>query len=170
MDRVTTENELLKWVEDLAKVESNCIGFVPRIAYKQALARERLMIVADGEELVGFAFWGRGRQELKDSISIYQMAVVNTHRRLKYGIDLLRGISHHPATYDRQFFRCTCRQGIAANDFWRHIGLTHVATKVQTGERGWHSNLYIGPIRPTEMLPLKLQPPQISLPIRLSRG
>jgi len=148
MNEITNEKELIDFVCDLARRESNCIGFVPRISYEEALKRGRMIFVCENDELCGFCFWGKSQRPMNDCISIYQMAIVKDARRVHHGKALLEALSQEPDTAYRKYFRLHCRVGLESNEFWRAVGMTEVAKLTTRGQRGWLVNVFMRPIHP----------------------
>lgn len=124
-------DEAADFCEALRKKEAHCLGFVPAIAYTDAIRRGRLFIELENDEPCGFCFWA----QRKKTIRIHQTAVVEDARRIKHATSIVTCILNQPEALRAKRLRLRVADDLPANKFWKAIGCRIVGT--QPGGKTW---------------------------------
>jgi ribosomal protein S18 acetylase RimI-like enzyme len=128
--------------ENLRKLDSGALGFFPKSEYPKAIVRDRVCFAQDGQNLVGFLFWG-----LRDvTLRIQQLVVDKAYRRRKIGTALLLGMINHPDAREAVDVHLQCREDLDANHFWKALGFTVLCRTLGGSSRGkainhWHKEI-----------------------------
>lgn len=113
------EQTALEYCEALAKRNSYCIGFVPRIRYKQSFDSDRLLVATYNGDLSGFALYTVAKKILK----IQQVIVQEDCRRLDHATALIAAAVRKAVTMGAGCIRLRCAIDLEANYFWQFLGL-----------------------------------------------
>ncbi len=124
----------LAYIVELAKRETDTIGFIPRAGYVQCIQDRRVLLVEENGQEAGFCYWTQG-----ELAHVIQIAVQDDARRLRLGQALI-------AEVDRQAcagISLRCWGTLPANDFWRALGFTRLGTDYTPNARGRPVNRYL---------------------------
>lgn len=131
-------NQAADFCEALRKREAYGLGFIPAIAYDQAIRRGRLFIELENDEPCGFCLWAKRKKVIR----IHQTAVVEDARRLKHATSIVTTVLNTREGKSAATLRLRVADDLPANHFWRSIGCEIIGT--QPGGKTWNRtiNLY----------------------------
>jgi len=115
--RKRTDEEVLRFVTDLANRSTAELGFLPDTIYAPALLAGRLHTIDYNGELAGFILCGPPRPELK----IYQTVVEEPVRFEDNGRRLFVEAIADGLKDDVERIRWRCAEDLEANAFWRRV-------------------------------------------------
>lgn len=117
MIRLAIENDI-DTISKIAGKSSKEIGFVMKVAMKEAIAKNSLIVVERNKEIVGFCKFNKRK---KDGVTvIYEICVLKEYRGLGYGKQMIDEL-------DRPI-ELKCPVDNASNKFYQAIGCELVET------------------------------------------
>jgi len=147
----------LKYIVSLSKKESNCLGFIPKMAYESAITgiktgkrwsnvcNDKLWVCECNNDLVGFVLASFGRVgSVWKTGKIAQICLQTDARMMKRGQLLLDNVIDYGAKYGTLSFSCGCADDLPSNIFWQTMGwhklgqrngISHKNTWKQTSKR-----------------------------------
>lgn len=123
---------LLQRVLGLTRRHTNELGFIPKAGVERHALTSRLAVAHVDNSFAGFCLWGGKGDEGR----IYQVAVVESHRRQGVGTQLVATALHSCTKLDRK--RCTCRvrDSLPAVKFWDALGWAQEESRPGGRRRG----------------------------------
>lgn len=107
------------------------LGFLPALAYKQAIELGRVFLCLDNGEPAGYLIHGPAKRESK----IYQVVVTHDCRRIEHGTALVTAARMFFDAGMAETMSCHVADDLAANSFWQAIGLKAVGTRCRRQDR-----------------------------------
>lgn len=166
----------IPYIVDLANKESNCLGFIPKMAYEAAVTgkktgkrwsdtcNDKVWVCEENGQLVGFVLASFGRtNSINKQGKIAQIALQTDARKLLRGRMLLQAVIDHGTVNYTIGFSCGCADDLESNIFWQAMGwvksgdrygISHKNTWKQTSKR--LINIY--KYDPTDFLLIGVQP------------
>lgn len=123
--------EAADFCESVRKKEAYCLGFIPAIAYTDAIKRGRLFIEMENDEPAGFCLWASRNRIIR----IHQTAVVEDARRIKHATSIVTCVLNQPEALRAKSLRMRVAHDLPANGFWKAIGCRIIGT--QPGGKTW---------------------------------
>ncbi|MCS7266388.1 MAG: GNAT family N-acetyltransferase, partial [Armatimonadetes bacterium] len=95
------------------------LGFIVRKTFEDAIKENRLLVVTENDEVVGFTHF----RLRKDGVAIiYDIAVLPSHRRRGYGRQMVNRVLELAKRDGCHCLILRCPQDLPSNEFYRHIG------------------------------------------------
>ena len=117
MIRLATEKDI-DTISKIASKSSKEIGFVMKVAMKEAITKDSLIVVERNREVVGFCKFNKRK---KDGVTvIYEICVLKEYRGLGYGKQMIN--------YLTKPIELKCPVDNASNKFYEGIGCKLVET------------------------------------------
>lgn len=117
MIRLATEQDI-DTIAKIASKSSKEIGFVMKVAMKEAITKDSLIVVERNKEIIGFCKFNRRK---KDGVTvIYEICVLKEYRGLGYGKQMIN--------YLNKPIELKCPVDNASNKFYQGIGCELVET------------------------------------------
>lgn len=117
MIRLATEKDI-DTIAKIASKSSKEIGFVMKVAMKEAITKDSLIVVERNKEIIGFCKFNKRK---KDGVTvIYEICVLKEYRGLGYGKQMIDEL-------DRPI-ELKCPIDNASNNFYKGIGCQLVET------------------------------------------
>jgi hypothetical protein len=141
----------IPYIVSLAKKETLCLGFIPKMAYEAAITgiktgkrwsntcNDRLFVCVENDDLVGFVMFSYGYIAKCNQICIQADA-----RLITRGKALLSAGITHGNLIGIEDFACGCADDLPSNFFWSQMGwikvgdrkgISHKNTWKQTSKR-----------------------------------
>jgi len=133
-----TANTIADFCEALRSRDSDALGYVPAVAYHDALTRGRLELETENDEPCGFAFWGRR----KNLVRIYQCVIAHDARRVLHATRLVARTLALPGARGATELALRVATDLPANEFWQSIGCRVIGTQRGGKRRHRTINLY----------------------------
>ena len=114
---------------ELGNANSATLGLLPFAATNQAASEGRVLAHVDGDEVKGYALYGK-RVRTGD-ISLTHLCVERGQRGQGIARDLVEGIVQRNP--HRAGIRLSCRRDYAANSMWPHLGFQRLGEKPGRG-------------------------------------
>lgn len=111
-----------------ARIDPDKIGWLPHQAYREAFLQQRLVIVENNDDKVGFALWQSSRGQIK----LYQVWVRPDARLILHGKALVHHVERLAIEHSAYRLRAWVAQDLAANTFWRSIGFDNISWRYST--------------------------------------
>jgi len=127
--------KLSDFAESLRKKDAYALGFIPAVAYRDALARGRMLAITADDEPIGFQLWARRKQTLR----FHQTCVVPEFRRRLYAARQLACTASEPDARGATLLACRVADDLPANEFWLACGF-HVA-RTAPGGKTWNRTI-----------------------------
>lgn len=130
--RATLED--LKYIESLAKKESQSIGFIPKVRYEAAIIGKRIREAAqpncndklymcfEDNEPVGFVLGSSGKKSKGAIAKVSQICIQEDARLLERGKGLLNAFTWDCENRGIFDFQCACADDLDSNLFWKAMG------------------------------------------------
>jgi len=139
------------YIVNLAKKETFCLGFIPKMAYESAITgiktgkrwsntcNDRMFVCEENGDLVGFVLFSYGNPAKCNQICIQEDA-----RMIERGQALLSAAIAHGNLIGIEDFACGCADDLPSNVFWNKMGwvkvghrqgISHKNTWKQTSQR-----------------------------------
>jgi hypothetical protein len=147
----------ITYIVDLANKESNCLGFIPKMAYESAITgkktgkrwsdvcNDKIWVCTENEQPVGFVLASFGRiNTVNKQGKIAQIALQTDARKLLRGRSLLNAVIEHGEKNFTIGFSAGCADDLESNIFWQAMGwvkvgerygISHTNTWKQTSKR-----------------------------------
>lgn len=127
------KDELLwaKFLEHLSSTHKNELGFLPRLAYSQAIALGRVFLCFENGDPCGYLIHGPAKTHTK----IYQVVVEDDCRRIEHGTALVEAARLVADRAEAHTLSCHVAEDLAANSFWKAIGLHIVSERCRRQDR-----------------------------------
>jgi len=138
----------LKYIVHLSKIESNCLGFIPKMAYESAITgikkgkrwsdvcNDRIWVCVCNGDLVGFALASFGRtNSINKQGKISQICIQEDARKISRGRMLLDNVISYGAQVYTVGFSCGCADDLPSNLFWRLMGWDYVCSRKGIGHQ-----------------------------------
>jgi hypothetical protein len=138
MPSMNDTQRLADFCETLRRRDSDALGYIPAIAYQEALARGRVAIEYENDEPCGFAFWGRRKRLIR----IYQCVIHQDCRRILHATRLVAQTLAQPAAAGAAELALRVGDDLPANHFWQAIGCKLTGSQRGGKRRGRRINLY----------------------------
>lgn len=106
-----------------ARLDADKVGWLPHQAYREAFLSQRLVIVENNNDRVGFALWQLSRGQLK----LYQVWVRQDARLILHGRALVDHVERFAIELGAYRLRAWVAEDLAANTFWKAIGFEHIS-------------------------------------------
>lgn len=121
----------VKFLDHLSGLHKHELGFLPRLAYSQAIELGRVFLCLENGEPAGYAIHGPPKRDTK----IYQVVVADDCRRIEHGTALVEAI-RQVADRERAFsLSCHVAEDLDALQFWHAIGLSVVGERCRRRDR-----------------------------------
>lgn len=108
----------------VADANRDALGFLPRPKLEEAVKAERILVATIGRTIVGFVVFRHRKRDHQTTLS--DICVSSAWRRCGVGKALVDALKKECICRKRHFIRLKCPVDLAANEFYRHIGFTHV--------------------------------------------
>lgn len=102
------------------KLDGHALGWMPKMAYDQALDAGRIITVWRNADLVGFIVFGIRLRELK----IFQTWVRKDARMIENGRALVHDLKKKATATQCVRLSLWCADDLPANQFWQRLGFT----------------------------------------------
>ena len=128
MIRLATLQDI-PYIVNLAKKETFCLGFIPKMAYEAAITgiktgkrwsntcNDRMFVCEENGDLVGFVLFSYGNPAKCNQICIQEDA-----RMIERGQALLSAAISHGNLRGIEDFACGCADDLPSNLFWYKMG------------------------------------------------
>lgn len=123
--RIATNHDHL-YIDALAKKFSNAVGFIPNAALEKYIELGGVQIGLENGEPAGYIL---SRGYLRWCIAmrpITQAAVQFDAQRRHVGLELVARAEAHAREAGQIAIQACCREGLAANDFWKAAGFREI--------------------------------------------
>ncbi|MEM5880925.1 MAG: GNAT family N-acetyltransferase [Candidatus Aenigmatarchaeota archaeon] len=116
--KIPSEEEIFKYVVDLANKNRDAIGFIPSHRYKEYYYKRKILIEFENDEPCGFCLFSGKDEYLK----IYQIVIEYDLRRLKHATNLVNKIFNKAIQLNKRVISLYCADDLEANLFWKALG------------------------------------------------
>lgn len=125
--------QALKFLDHLSRKNGHCVGFLPLVAYMQALDNGRVSLLFYNDEPAGYMIRG----PIKKTTKIYQLVVAEELRRIENGTALLDRLRRQATAESAHEITLHCAEDLDANYFWRQLGFEQIGRRLKdrTGKR-----------------------------------
>tara|TARA_R110000824_G_scaffold10764_3_gene47111 strand:- start:1472 stop:2026 length:555 start_codon:yes stop_codon:yes gene_type:complete len=143
----------LKYIVHLSKIESTCLGFIPKMAYESAITgiktgkrwsnicNDKMWVCECNGDLVGFVLASFGRAGNKKQGKIAQICIQEDARLINRGRILLDAVISHGKSVNTFGFSCGCADDLPSNFFWKLMGWQKVgARKGRSHKNTWEDS------------------------------
>lgn len=120
-----------KFLEHLSGQHRHELGFLPRLAYAQAVGLGRVFLCFENGEPCGYAIHGPPKKTTK----IYQVVVTNDCRRVEHGTALIEAIRLVADGVRTHELSCHVAEDLEAVAFWKEIGFRIVGERCRRQDR-----------------------------------
>lgn len=120
-----------KFLLHLSGTHKHELGFLPRLAYTQALALGRVFLCFENGDPCGYLIHGPAKQNSK----IYQVVVSDDCRRIEHGTALVQAARLYADRAEAHTLSCHVAEDLAAVEFWKSIGLEIVGERCRRQDR-----------------------------------
>lgn len=120
---------LAHYCEKLRREDGNALGFVPFVAFQQAMRRNRMIIEIENDEPCGFLIF----TSVKERLKILMIAIQKDARRIFHATNLLSGMLSLEDTQNSQYIQLRCADDLESNSFWKSVGFSLI-TQVDGGK------------------------------------
>jgi len=129
--------QVLKFLDALSKKNGHCVGFLPLIAYEEALNLGRVTLLFYNDEPAGYMIRG----PVKECTKIYQLVIAEELRRIENGTTLLDNLRQKAVAGKAYEISLHCAEDLEANRFWQALGFQKVGQRLKdkTGRR-WQNH------------------------------
>jgi N-acetylglutamate synthase-like GNAT family acetyltransferase len=134
------------YVEALARKFEFAVGFLPREAIRERLARDEVLLARENDEPAGYLLGARCLGNAKHVRPIFQACVQMDAQRRHHGLALLDQLTKEARLAGQAMIQCFCRQNLEANEFWRAAGFVPVALRDVGAVRGHPCILWRKPL------------------------
>jgi len=111
-------DETMLFAYDACRIDGECIGWLPRVAYDQADQAGRLFALRNNGDLVGIMLFGLNAH----SIKCYQIWVRRDARLIEHGQALVEHAEKIGQKLHKQLLSLWCAEDLPANHFWKSLG------------------------------------------------
>lgn len=119
--------QALKFLDSLSRKNGHCVGFLPLIAYMEALNQDRVTLLFYNEEPAGYLIRG----PLKECTKIYQLVIAEELRRIENGTSLLEHLRKQALAVDAYEISLHCAEDLEANKFWQTLGFQQIGRRLK---------------------------------------
>jgi predicted GIY-YIG superfamily endonuclease len=120
----TTQDDIDYTISQMS-LEKEPLGFIPRDGVRQAKDNDRLVIVLNNDDRVGYAIYTVTHNH--QAAKIHQCCIQDDARMLDHGKCLVNAIAYkHPTSS----INCRVRTDLSANFFWEAIGFSKIREHV----------------------------------------
>jgi GNAT superfamily N-acetyltransferase len=116
----------LPFVVAMQKQHASALGFIPRMALGEKIARQQIWLARVGGKPAGFLHHG---SLARPEVRIFQAAVCPAVRRKRLGIALVNDLLRRAAGAGAKGVSLRCLETLDANAFWRAAGFRRLATE-----------------------------------------
>lgn len=120
-----------KFLEHLSGQHKHELGFLPRLAYSQAVGLGRVFLCFENGEPCGYAIHGPAKRVTK----IYQVVVTDDCRRVEHGTALVEAIRLVADGERAHELSCHVAEDLEAIQFWNQIGFRIVGERCRRQDR-----------------------------------
>jgi ribosomal protein S18 acetylase RimI-like enzyme len=120
-----------KFLLHLSDSHKHELGFLPRLAYSQALALGRVFLCFENGDPCGYLIHGPAKQHSK----IYQVVVADDCRRIEHGTALVQAARMFADRAEAHTLSCHVAEDLEALSFWKTIGLEIVGERCRRQDR-----------------------------------
>lgn len=120
----------------LQKQFANALGFLPRQAIEEYIARGRILITQDNDQHAGYVLSPRRLRCSPHVTPIVQTAIHFDAQRRHLGRHLIEHVAHAAQADGQSMLQAWCRRGLDANAFWQSLGFTAVGVRRPKTSRG----------------------------------
>lgn len=120
-----------KFLEHLSGVHKHELGFLPRLAYAQAVSLGRVFLCFENGEPCGYAIHGPPKRNTK----IYQVVVTDDCRRVEHGTALVEAVRLVADAVRSHELSCHVAEDLDAVAFWTEIGFRIVGERCRRQDR-----------------------------------
>lgn len=127
------DKNALKFLDALSKRNGYCVGFLPLIAYEQAIDKDRVTLLFYNDQPAGYLIRG----PVKETTKIYQLVIAEDLRRIVNGTALLNHLITQANAGRAHQITLHCAEDLEANLFWQSLGLQRIGKRLKdkTGKR-----------------------------------
>lgn len=141
-------SEGLRYILDLARKNTEEIGFLPAPKVEAYLRRGQVLTERENDELCGFLVFGSGWPDLR----VYQSCIQYDARRVAHGVRLVGRLESIASQRGYESISLWCAAELEANEFWAACGFEVLGRKAGGARRGrelirWRKALHT-PLQP----------------------
>lgn len=125
------EKTWAKFLEYLSGIHKHELGFLPRLAYSQAIELGRVFLCFENGDPCGYLIHGPAKRITK----IYQVVVTDDCRRIEHGTALVEAVRLFADAARAHELSCHVAEDLEAVQFWSEIGLQIVGERCRRQDR-----------------------------------
>ena len=135
-------------VDELMRLHSNALGFLPKVALCEYLQRGGVLGAKIDDQLVGYVLYGKNR----DYFRICQLCVIEQYRGHGIARRLLDSLKASATT--QKLVKLHCRRDFQANDIWPKLGFAALHERPGRSKEGYALTLWCLTLAPNDQLSL----------------
>ena len=143
-------SEVVRYVCDLAKKNSEALSFIPTPRLEEYERRGQILVARENDDLCGFVVHGAGWPVLR----VYQACIQYDARRRDHGFGLVERLRQKATDRALDNIELWCADDLDANSFWEAAGFRKIAQRRGGARRGRMHNLWVMEITPLPLLAL----------------
>lgn len=139
----------LESVDELMKLHSQTLGFLPRAAIRDYLCKEGVIGAKnERDQLIGYLLYGKNR----DYFRICQLCVMKRHRGRGIARRLLDSLKESATT--QKLIKLHCRRDFPANEMWPKLGFVALHERLGRSKEGYPLTMWCLTLAPDDQLSL----------------
>ena len=137
-EAVAGDRLAIDFMDDLARKNGHCVGFLPRVAYDQAVQKQRVKVLFVNNAPAGYVIHG----PFKTTTKIYQLVIAEDLRRIEYGTALVDAVRKGANGAQAEELSLHCASDLEANTFWQALGFELAGERWKDKSRRRWQNRY----------------------------
>lgn len=129
-----------------SRVDPECIGWLPRVAYDNRHDRGELLILLRNDDIVGFVLMSR--VSLYQELRCLQIWVRPDARMMIHGKTLIDHLERLAYSRGATVLRLWCAEDLAANLFWKQLGFRYRGWRHGPAKKGRRHALWMRRVNP----------------------
>jgi len=120
-----------KFLDHLSGLHKHEVGFLPRLAYQQAIGLGRVFLCFENGDPCGYLIHGPPKRQTK----IYQVVVTDDCRRVEHGTALVEAVRLVADAERAHVLSCHVAEDLEAVSFWKEIGFQITGERCRRQDR-----------------------------------
>jgi len=133
------DTQAISYIDHLSGKNGHCVGFLPLVAYQDALARARITMLFENGQPGGYLIHGPPKRRMK----IYQVCIEEELRRIEFGTALVNDLRDMAIAAKSHEISLHCAEDLEANSFWRALGFLHTGRRMKRKDLSRWQNRYL---------------------------
>lgn len=135
------EKQDIDQIKAIADANRDALGFLPRPKIEDAVKAERIKVVTDNGQILGFVIYRHRKTDQQTTLS--DICIAESHRSRGAGKLLIETLYKECQSFSRDFILLKCPEDLSANHFYRKMGFHHERTENGRARRlnVWRMNI-----------------------------